>query len=98
MPKSGLTLGIVALLLAPAATAFSAGSADQAALERLLDDWASAWSSNDTAKLLPLFTDDVFYEDVTFGAINKSGDDLRKFAQGAFGSGRDGRRLELKRL
>jgi hypothetical protein len=43
MPKNGLTLGIVALLLAPAATAFSAGSADQAALERLLDNWAS-WS------------------------------------------------------
>jgi len=26
-------------------------------VERILDDWATAWSSHDTAKVLALFTD-----------------------------------------
>ena len=35
------------------------------ALERLLDQWAIAWSSSDSETLLPLFTDNIVYEDVT---------------------------------
>ena len=38
--------------------------ADPHALERVLDQWAVSWSSGDVDKLLPLFTDDVRYEDV----------------------------------
>jgi steroid delta-isomerase-like uncharacterized protein len=52
--------------------------------ERILDDWATAWSSHDTEKMLALFTDDCVYEDVTFGAVNHGKAELRAFADGIF--------------
>ena len=52
--------------------------------ERILDDWAIAWSSHDTEKVLALFTDDCVYEDVAFGVINHSKAELRTFADGTF--------------
>ncbi len=52
--------------------------------ERVLEDWATAWSSHDTKKVLSLFTDDCVYEDVTFGAINRGKKELRAFADGVF--------------
>jgi hypothetical protein len=42
----------------------TAYSADNQALEHLLDQWAIAWSSNNAERLLPLFTDNIVYEDV----------------------------------
>jgi steroid delta-isomerase-like uncharacterized protein len=51
-----------------------------------LDQWASAWSSGDVDTLLSLFTDDVYYEDVTFGAVNQGKDALRGFANAALGA------------
>lgn len=83
------------MLLGTLATAHGANPTDQAAIEQLLDGWASAWSSSDASKLLPLFTDDISYEDVTFGAVNNGSEDLRKFAQGAFDSFAD-MKFELK--
>jgi steroid delta-isomerase-like uncharacterized protein len=59
---------------------------DTAALERVLDQWTVAWSSSDPDRLLTLFTDDVEYEDVTFGAVNKGKGALRNFATAVFGS------------
>jgi steroid delta-isomerase-like uncharacterized protein len=53
------------------------------ALEGLLKEWASAWSTGDIEKLLSLFTDDVSYEDVTFGAVNAGKEALRRFAAAA---------------
>jgi steroid delta-isomerase-like uncharacterized protein len=53
-------------------------------LEAVLDTWAAAWSSHDAEKLLPLFTDDCMYEDVTFGVVMHGKDQLRAFAKGAF--------------
>jgi hypothetical protein len=44
-------------------------------LERMLDDWAIAWSSNDPELIL---------EDVTFGAVARGKEELRSFANGAF--------------
>lgn len=61
-------------------------NADTAALEHAVDQWAVAWSSGDVEKLLRLFTDDVFYEDVTFGAVNTGKEALRNFATAAFGA------------
>ena len=55
-------------------------------VERILDDWATAWSSHDTEKVLSIFTDDCVYEDVTFGAINHGKKELRAFADGVFAS------------
>ena len=51
--------------------------------ERLLNDWAAAWSSHDIDKLLALFTDDCVYEDVTFGVVTRGKTELRGFAHGA---------------
>ena len=42
--------------------------------ERLLDDWATGWSSHNTEKFLSIFTDDCVYEDVTFSAVNHGKD------------------------
>jgi len=70
-------------------------SADSQALERVLDQWAVSWSSGDVDKLLPLFTDDVRYEDVTFGAVNQGKNALRDFAATTFGAFAD-LKFELK--
>ena len=52
--------------------------------ERVLDDWATAWSSHNTGKLLSLCTDDCVYEDVTFGVVNHGKKELQAFADGVF--------------
>ena len=42
-------------------------------VDRLLDEWALAWSSNendnDPERVLALFADDRVFEDVTFGVV-----------------------------
>jgi steroid delta-isomerase-like uncharacterized protein len=53
-------------------------------LERMLDDWATAWSSHDPERVLKLFTDDCIFEDVTFGVVTRGKEELRSFANGAF--------------
>ena len=53
-------------------------------VERIVDDWATAWSSREPDKVLSLFTDDCVYEDVTFGVINHGKKELRAFAEGVF--------------
>jgi steroid delta-isomerase-like uncharacterized protein len=57
-------------------------------LERLLDEWALAWSSIDSSKdperVLSLFVDDCIFEDVTFGLIARGKDELRSFVKRAF--------------
>jgi steroid delta-isomerase-like uncharacterized protein len=53
-------------------------------LERMLDDWAMAWSSHDPERVLMLFTDDCIFEDVTFGVVTRGKEELRSFANGAF--------------
>ena len=56
-------------------------------LERMLDDWALAWSSgssSDPEKVLALFADDCVFEDVTFGVIVRGKKELRSFVNGAF--------------
>ena len=53
-------------------------------LERLFDDWATAWSSNDPELILALFVDDCVFEDVTFGVVARGKEELRDFATRAF--------------
>jgi steroid delta-isomerase-like uncharacterized protein len=57
--------------------------------ERVLEEWAAAWSSHDTERLLALFTDDCTYEDVTFGVVTHGKKELRAFADGAFSAAPD---------
>jgi len=53
-------------------------------MEKILDDWATAWSSHDPERVIALFTDDCVYEDITFGAVNRGKAELRAFADGTF--------------
>jgi steroid delta-isomerase-like uncharacterized protein len=52
--------------------------------EQVLDEWATAWSSHNTEKVLSLFSDDCVYEDVTFGVVNRGKKELQAFADGVF--------------
>ena len=54
-------------------------------LKKLPREWARARSSsNDSEKLLALFTDDCIFEDVTFGVVARGKEELRHFVNGAF--------------
>ncbi|HLZ59483.1 MAG TPA: ester cyclase [Ktedonosporobacter sp.] len=56
--------------------------------EKLIENWASAWSSPATLeKLLSLFTDDCVYEDLPMGVITRGKAELEYFynlTRGAF--------------
>ena|SRR5262245_36871937 len=86
MRQSVLSVLVLTTVLGCAMTREASIAPDTAALEHVLDGWAAAWSSSQVEKLLPLFTDDVYYEDVTFGAVNKGKDALRNFAAATFGA------------
>ena len=53
-------------------------------VDRLLDDWAMAWTSNEPEKVVALFTDDCVFEDVTFGLVARGKEEIRSFAKRAF--------------
>lgn len=63
-------------------TGVLSGSVDQQL--RAIKDWAAHWSAHDMQLLLPLFTEDVVYEDVTMAVVNHGRDELRAFAEGFF--------------
>src|SRR4029077_16410229 len=51
---------------------------------RAIEDWAAYWSAPEMASLLPLFTDDVIYEDVPMGVMNRGAAELRAFVEMVF--------------
>jgi steroid delta-isomerase-like uncharacterized protein len=56
-------------------------------LERMLDEWAIAWSTTentDPERVLALFADDGVFEDATFGVVVRGKEDLRRYLIGAF--------------
>jgi steroid delta-isomerase-like uncharacterized protein len=52
--------------------------------ERLLDEWIAAWSAHDLGRLVSIFTDNLIYEDVTMGRVNRTGAELQAFGQEFF--------------
>jgi hypothetical protein len=52
--------------------------------ERAIENWAAHWSTHDMGRLLPLFTEDVVYEDVTMGVVNRGTAQLRAFGEAFF--------------
>jgi steroid delta-isomerase-like uncharacterized protein len=86
---------VLAAILVLAVSNSAAHAADTQRLENVLEQWAAAWSSNDVEKLLPLFADNVVYEDVTFGAVNHGQKELHDFAKGTFDAFAD-LKFELK--
>ena len=55
-----------------------------ARLDRMLEEWAAAWSLHDVEKLLSLCTDDCVYEDVTLRAVNRGKAEVKSFANAVF--------------
>lgn len=53
-------------------------------LERILDQWAKAWTTHHTEDLVALFTDDCLYEDVALGAVSRGKVELRDFVEQTF--------------
>jgi steroid delta-isomerase-like uncharacterized protein len=54
------------------------------AAERLLEEWAAAWSAHAPERVVALFTNDCVYEDVTMGVVNRGKSELTTFAEGIF--------------
>jgi steroid delta-isomerase-like uncharacterized protein len=48
------------------------------------ENWIEAWNSHDVARVLAVFTPDVFYEDLSFGVRNHGSAQLRAFAVAIF--------------
>ena len=48
------------------------------------EKWIAAWNSHDVAKWATYFTSDIYYEDVTFGEINRGSEEGKKFASEFF--------------
>jgi steroid delta-isomerase-like uncharacterized protein len=58
---------------------------------RIAEDWLAAWNSHDAKKVIPIFTDDVFFEDVALGAVSHGSGELNKFATSSFAAVPDAR-------
>jgi steroid delta-isomerase-like uncharacterized protein len=48
---------------------------------RAIEHWAAYWSAHDIERLMPLFTEDVIYEDVTMGVMNRGAAECRAFVE-----------------
>lgn len=77
-----LTLAVISMCLALmfAAPAASSDGGDSNA-RQIGQGWCDAWNSHDVDRVLAVFTDDVFYEDVTFGLTAHGRAEMRDFAQ-----------------
>jgi len=49
---------------------------------QLVREALAAWTAHDAEKVVNCYTEDVVYEDVAYGAINRGRAELRKFAEG----------------
>ena len=87
---NAILLAMLVLLAIAVPSNIKAASGPDAAVA---EKWIAAWNSHDPDKMLPVFTDDVFYEDVAFGEVSHGKAELRKFAASEFEGVPD---LELK--
>jgi steroid delta-isomerase-like uncharacterized protein len=56
----------------------------EANVDRVLEDWERHLNAHDAARFVTLFTDDVVYEDVTFGAVNHGKAETQAFIESFF--------------
>ena len=82
--KTLVALVAIVLLSGCATTREGGPPSEPAALDSVLAAWGPAWSSSDAGKLVPLYTEDVYFEDVPLGAVVKNRDALGGFAAGVF--------------
>src|SRR5882762_11133287 len=72
---------LVAMLVLPVIAA-PPDSKSKSATDRdaaVAEEWIAGWNSHDPDKMLPLFTDDIFYEDVAFSEVSHGRAEVRKF-------------------
>jgi steroid delta-isomerase-like uncharacterized protein len=86
---------LLAMLVLPAIAAPPDGKSTTDRDAAVAAKWIAAWNSHNPDKILPLFTDDIVYEDVAFGEVSHGSAELRKFAASEFDGVPD---LELKLL
>src|ERR1700719_2435936 len=91
--KRSLTVAMLLAMLAPAAIAAPQDGKSTDRDAGIAEKWIAAWNSHSPEKMLPVFTADVFYEDVAFGEVSHGSAELRKFAASEFEGVPD---LELK--
>jgi len=75
--------GLLAVLILPAVAAPKPTNGASAG-DAIAAKWIAAWNSHDPGKMLPAFTDDIFYEDVAFGEVSHNHAEFRKFAAEEF--------------
>jgi steroid delta-isomerase-like uncharacterized protein len=51
---------------------------------KFAENLSATWSTGNLDAIMALYTDDVYYEDVTFGVVNHNKQELRDFAAGFF--------------
>jgi steroid delta-isomerase-like uncharacterized protein len=93
--KRVLTAAALLAMMALAVQAWPNGKPASYRDAALAKQWIAAWNSRNPDKMLPLFADDIFYEDVAFGEVNHGKVELRKFTADEFDAVPD---LELKLL
>jgi len=84
---------LLAMLARPVIAAPRDGKSTTDLDATIAEKWIAAWNSHSPEKMLPVFTADVFYEDVAFGEVSHGSAELRKFAASEFEGVPD---LELK--
>jgi len=87
-----LTAAAVLLLVVTVAAFADTNAKSNAAIA---EQWIAAWNSHSPDKMLPLFADDILYEDVAFGEVSHGKAEVSKFAASEFEAVPD---LELKLL
>src|SRR6202790_2957944 len=70
---------LVAMLVLPVIAAPPDSKSTTDGEAALAEKWIAGWNSHDPDKMLPLFTDDIFYEDVAFGEISHGGAERGQF-------------------
>jgi steroid delta-isomerase-like uncharacterized protein len=70
---------LVAMLVLPAIAAPPDSKSTKDREAALAEKWIAGWNTHDPDKMLPLFTDDIFYEDVAFGEVSHGQAEVRKF-------------------
>lgn len=93
--RSLIGVMLLAMLAPPAIAAPRDGKSPTDMDAAIAEKWIAAWNSHTPEKMLPVFTADVFYEDVAFGEVSHGSAELRKFAASEFEAIPD---LELKLL
>ena len=75
---------LLAMLVLPVVAAPAGPKSSSDGDAAVAEKWIAAWNSHDPDKMLPAFTDDVFYEDVAFGEVSHGSTEFRKFAASEF--------------